>query len=112
MHTIDLSFQASVRYCELLLEEITRDERVVEDLSSRTLATLFETVYIDDVSLSVPSLQEQHDAQLTISIRACGHDPLPEVALKYLDFIIEERLAIALAELFSEVSVVEVAVCS
>lgn len=103
--SIDLLVHCARRYCEVLTDDVIMAECVVEDLFARVLATLFEVVCIEDVSVAFPA---HHAEPITISLRAQGLEPSP--ALEHLDCTIEEKLTCALAELFDSLNVERFAV--
>lgn len=99
-YAIDLLVRCSKRYCEVLPEDVTMAECVVEELSYRVLATFFDVVFIDNVTVTFPP---DRDAPITISLQAQGFDPL--LVLEHLDCTIEEKLSCALVELFDSLNV-------
>ena len=99
-YSIDLLVRCPRRYCEVLSDDVIMAECVVEDLFAQVLATLFEVVCINDVSVAFPA---NHAEPITISLRAQGFEPAP--ALEHPDCTIEEKLTCALAELFDSLNV-------
>jgi hypothetical protein len=111
MHDIAMLIQYPDHWCEVISDDLAAAECLVEELVSHVLSTLFQVVLIEDVSLLFPHPHAHQDALTTLSLHALGCDPLPLVAHKRLDYIIEERLSRALVELFGSLNVERFAVC-
>jgi hypothetical protein len=101
MHSIDFRIRCSDRCCEVLPDDTTLAECVVEELFYRVLSTFFDVVIIDEVSITFPP----QDSTITLLLRAQGYDPFPLPALANLDCMIEDRLSCALVELFGSLHV-------
>lgn len=99
-YTIDLAINCPKRRCEVMLDNMTTAECLVEDLCSQALTSLFDTVLIDDVSIK---FNEDREVPISIALRAQGIEPLRTT--QNLDIIIEEKLTCALAEIFDTLHV-------
>lgn len=100
MHDIDLLARCSKHYCEVLPDDISMAECMVEDLFGRVLSQFFEVVLIGSVSLSFGSARDTQSSPLAITLRAQGYDPLSAQNCDYLGYAIQEQLSGALSELF------------
>ncbi len=107
MSEIDILLHCANRFCEVPSESVSVAECVVEELTSLTLITLFESIVVHEVALAFSDAEQQ----VTISIHAQGHDPLPGVDLAHLDCVLEDRISCALVELFGLLNVDRCAVC-
>jgi hypothetical protein len=105
MQHITMCFRCLDQYCEVLREDVTNAEIIVERLVAGVLSESFDTVVMDDVSIEFPAQGALWDAPITISIRARGDNPLPGVALECLDCTIEGDVACVLVELFGSLHV-------
>jgi len=104
--TIDLAITCPGRRCEILLNDISSAECLVEDMCSQVLiADIFGAVQIDEVSIT---LGANRQAPMTIILRAQGFDALHATA--NLDLLVEEKLTRALAEIFEALHVERCAV--
>jgi hypothetical protein len=99
-YTIDLAINCPKRRCEVMLDDVTTAECLVEDLCSQTLISLFDTVLMDEVSIT---FNESREAPISIVLRAQGIEPLRST--QNLDIIIEEKLTCALTEIFDTLHV-------
>ena len=70
-YRIDLSIRCPKRRCEVLLDDLTTAESLVEELFAQVLTTFFETVFIDDVTLK---LSPEREIPITITLRAQGFE--------------------------------------
>lgn len=109
--SIDVLFQSPDRFCEVWSGDIPTGECAVEEMASLALLTIFDTVLIEDVSVTFPPAHARPDSPIAIAIRAQGCDPLPMVDLAHLDCAIEDRLACAMVELFGSLNVERCTVC-
>lgn len=104
-YDIDLSITCPRRHSELVLDDVTTTECVIEELSALALTTLFDTVLINNVAVTVAP---ERGAPFTIVVRAQGIDPLSNA--KNLAVLIEDKLTCALTELFDTLHVEHCAV--
>ena len=104
-YDIDLSITCPRRHSELVLDDIPTTECVIEELSSLALNTLFDTVWIKTVDVTITP---EREAPFTIVLRAQGIDPLNKAS--NMDVLIEDKLTCALAELFDMLHVEHCAV--
>jgi hypothetical protein len=104
-YDIDLSITCPRRHSELVLDDIATTECVIEELSALALNTLFDTVWIKNVDVTVAP---EREAPFTIVLRAQGIEPLSKA--KNLDMLIEDKLTCALSELFDALHVEHCAV--
>jgi hypothetical protein len=107
---IQVLFYCIDRLCEILLDKTIVAESTVEELVSMTLLTLFETVIVHDISITLPSVPICAQAPIAISIRAHGYNPLLLEDSQPLDCAIEERLSCVLLELFGTLDIEHYAV--
>jgi hypothetical protein len=105
VHQIKAHFQCPQQYSELTSKNIVQSEFTVEEIVGLQLATLFDHVKMDEVLLGFVPASMQHDAQITISIRARGYRPLLAIDPANLDCAVEGHLAGALAELFGAIDI-------
>lgn len=105
MHDIDVRIRCPNRYCEVLPEDVTLAEFLLEELFYRVLAAFFDVVCIEDVTLALWPASLGQSASITIVLRAQGYDLLPPLPAGNLGHAIEERLLQALVELFGSLSV-------
>ena len=92
--TIDLAITCPGRRCEILLNDISSAECLVEDMCSQVLIDdIFAVVQIDEVSIT---LGANRQAPMTIILRAQGFEALHTTA--NLDLLVEEKLSRALAQ--------------
>lgn len=99
-YDIDLSITCPRRHSELILDDITSTECLIEELSALALNTLFDTVWIKNVEVTGTP---EREAPFTIVLRAQGIDPLRRA--RNLDMLIEDKLTCALSELFDALHV-------
>ncbi|HEY0755520.1 MAG TPA: hypothetical protein VGD98_16300 [Ktedonobacteraceae bacterium] len=104
-YTIDFSITCPKHHSELMLHDVSASECLIEELSAFALLTLFDTVWIKNVELSVA---QQHEAFVTVALLAQGTQPL--VKAHNMDMLIEDKLTCTLAELFDSVHVERCAV--
>jgi hypothetical protein len=104
-YDIDLSITCPRRHSELVLDDTTAAECLIEELSGLALNTLFDTVWIKNVDVTVAP---EREAQFTIVLRAQGIEPLHQAS--NLEMLIEDKLTCALAELFDSLHVERCAV--
>ncbi len=111
MHDIAMTVQCPDRWCEILPNDLTIAEYLVEELVAHVLSTLFQVVLIEDISLISLPVPVHQGALITLSLHALGGDPLPPVVRDLFDCTIEERLSCALVEIFGSLHVERFAVC-
>lgn len=111
MHAIALIVQCSDRWCEILPSDLVMASYVVEELVAQVLATLFQVVLIEDVSLRALPPRPHQDALLTLSVHALGCDPQPHAKHDLFAGAIEARLSHALTEILGLLRVERFAVC-
>lgn len=99
-YIIDMLINCPKGHCEVMPNDVSSTECLVEELSAQVLTTFFDTVLIDDVSVKFTARDE---APIAITLRAQGIEPL--YTGKNLDITIEEKLTCALAEIFSALHV-------
>ncbi len=99
-YDIDLSFTCPRQHSELILDDITSTECLIEELSALALNTLFDTVWIKNVEVTGAP---EREAPFTIVLRAQGIDPLLQT--RHLDMLVEDKLTCALSELFDTMHV-------
>ncbi len=100
MSRIDVLINCPEGRNELPADDVRSAECLVEELSGLALLPLFETVWIDDVTITFPA---QRGKPVSIALRAQGFEPLYQV--ENMDCLVEERVTGALAELFDTLSV-------
>ncbi|HEX7736262.1 MAG TPA: hypothetical protein VF458_15525 [Ktedonobacteraceae bacterium] len=94
-HNIEFSITCPKRHSELMLNDIPASECLIEELSGLALITLFDSVWIKNVEITVTPGPE---APVTIALLAQGTTPL--VQASNMDLLIEDKLTCTLAELF------------
>lgn len=104
-YNIDFSITCPKRHSELMLNDLTTSECLIEELSAFALTTLFEQVWIKNVEVSVAPGRE---TPVKIALLAQGITPL--LADNDMDMLIEDKLTCALAELFDTLHVEHCAV--
>lgn len=106
-YMIDLLINCPRGHSELAPGNILAGEMLVEELCGQALGDLFETVWIEDVTITfVPG----RAAPTTIEIRARSFEVLCPV--ENIDCAVEEKLSCVLAELVEALSVQRCAVVS
>ena len=104
-YDIDLSLTCPKRHSELMLNDISATECLIEELSALALTSLFDTVWIKNVDVTVAPGRE---APVTIALLAQGITPLRQAS--NMDVLIEDKLTCVLAELFDSLHVERCAV--
>ena len=105
MYQIDARFHCPNRFCEVCSDDVASTELIVEEFISLALLSLFESVSIENVSVSFALDSAHENEQILIAVQAQGYDPLPSTNVAHLDGMIEDRLSCALLELFGLLNV-------
>ena len=108
---LQISVRCANRFMEVTLDELESAELAVEDGVGTVLLDIFETVAIDEVSISFTLDQGVEHQMCTIRIDVwCPFSPVPvhPHELENIEFAVEDRIGCVLAELFGEVIVDEV----
>jgi hypothetical protein len=105
MHDIDLLVQCFNRYREVLSDDVTTAECMIEELFAGVLSTFFEFVVIERVALTFWPTSFSSASAITLFLRAQGEQLLLPIAVEHLDCAVEERLLCTLGELFGSLNV-------
>lgn len=97
--SIKLVARFPTNWTELALDKRDIAECVIEEIAALTLIQIFDSVAIDEVTVSFSS-SPSSKGEIIASIYAQGFNPSPSINLNQLDCIIEDRLTQALLELF------------
>jgi hypothetical protein len=112
---IQISVRCANKFIEVTLEELESAELAVEDGVGTVLLDLFESVAIDEVSISFTfdSSTERQMCAIRIDIW-CPFRPvsLNPQELRNIEFAVEDRVSSVLVELFGEVIVDDVRIAN
>ena len=107
---INVLFYCIDHLCEVPFDNLTAAECTVEEVVSLTLLTIFGSILVHSVSITVPPAPACANAPIAISICAQGQNPYTLTDNLPLDCAIEARLSCAFIELFGTLDVERCAV--
>lgn len=108
MYTIQIDIRCVNRFCEMVLDDRENAELMIEDLVSCVLVDLLETIFVDEVVITVSSDSRTGLQPCSIQILLqCPEKrfPLLPQARGNLELAVEDAVSCALAELLDIVIV-------